>query len=616
MDIDMSTTIDLTFVPPDVCNELIHLNDNLGNDTQLRQCLQDQYLDQLEESEKIFSQWFDETSKKLVEDIGDFVDKSLKPIGESLFDNEHRGNLFHPATVVLGMQATDHQFLLDCIVKYLEDKHKTLQIVRINKELSVASKRNETSNILAQKRVAQELLIMIEGAETMDILYAEFLCTSLNNMVRNCLDKKVIVLFFSAGKYISLAQLLPMDVCQSMRRMTTIGREVTAIKTIGDFLQKNLINMANIRFKLSSKVVEVIENEFLMSNATIQNIKHIYQYGLNEHFSRIESLLLQPKKEVMKLCNSSQTFIDKLRDLKSMKSINGVNWKNPKSFSEFCFEKIEFLLNYHEFVCDQLDCYLILLKDQFGENFPTQINDLYQELMEYDDMGQSTLVVDSITKLKSYSNTGIIKRIDKCMDISPKSSLKLEDVRSIISRYRPKLENNEDCKKIVSDLIHKLLKHAQVLKNPLGMPLNEAVYFTDEKLVYQRTLQAKRTDSIKHYTDTSTHFGLLYNIIQDSMEEISLTDLFNDFLQATEEAKQPPSKKPRLSTARRVAAQSKKQNSINSKSVRVANDVHDNESSLKALFIDLISCMEYHGLLKSDIRRSRKGVVRRSVWLR
>lgn len=188
--------------------------------------------------------------------------------------------------------------------------------------------------------------------------------------------------------------------------------------------------------------------------------------------------------------------------------------------------------------------------------------------------------------------------------------------------YKKKLENNENCKKIISDLIRSLFDHADLLKGPRTLPLYEAIYFYDFDMMSRRTIPSFRKDLLTPIINPTDYHGTLSNLILNSTEEIKIIDLYNDFKQTVKDLDSSRSTKVNDEQAFRKKSETNKRfrrsTRINDATVTPtintsASDSKD-DGMLRTVFRDLLYSIELQGLIKTDRTRSGEGLIRRVIW--
>lgn len=616
-------TIDLTSIPSDFSEELLKVQLDFNEERQILSLIQARYLQQRDLSRAHSDRWLYKTNADLIEQIDQFIDKSFGDEKKALF-RDVKSTQIHPASLILGMHASDHPPTLDMIERHINKEKPLIKIVRIK---GGSIKKASLIETLTSVKDQKHLLVIIEQTEIVERTILNFLILYLYTMLTEGESRRLVVMFCLSSNCKDITQLLPTDTRNRLAKITTIVKEPRDGVLN---MQSWLLEADDIVFEIGSNMMNLMYDNVLDVDASVENLRYIYQYAMFEHYSSYASLLTSAPKELAKLVKSHSHLVSFIKNLKSVKDsgeLSTVDWRDRMEVAKYCRKRIEYLKCYHEYVWTQFYHYLNLLRDETDQAFPSRLNDIYSEFMAHDDLGQSINFADAISKIPRYPVESIVKRISLCTQEHVKSSnsIKCEDVYSILVVYKEKLENNDDCKPILKELADKLLKHSQILKNPLKMPLNEALYFNKSEIVRKRALPSTRFDALNDYLDKSNHFGILYRLIHNHVEEISAADLFNDFKDAVETDCQeelnspevpevPPKKVKKL--CRRGTRASTRITNVPQQEVKkrvVVNKFDD--GLLKAIFVDLIDCMERQGLVKLDRRRSKNGIIRRSVWL-
>jgi len=606
-------TCDLTTIPPGIfSDEWSKLN--LYNDKQrfLDSCLQRRYVKQKRISDDLFHEWFHRSNAELVKEIQNFVESRDRV--NYLIKNYHM-NVVHAAAVNLGMQNSDHLHTIDMIEDELSNRCENLTIIRIDPSIT---KRQNLLDVLQEGCDQKRLLVMVEQTDTLSQTLIVYLVNFLHGLLSSGKTRQVAVLFFMSCS-LNYLNLTSPDTTRRLGPITTI------VKQSSDMVldvRRILLDTKDITFRLGPRLIDAIYENFIERDASIMNLKYLYQYSLFQHYSQKASLLTHPKADLLKIIQSHPQLIPYIRNLNSVKSNSNsieIDWNNNNDVVDYCERCVRVLTQYHEFIWSQLYYYLDLLIDETGNSFPTDLGDIHLELSRYIDLGESVRFIDAIFKLRSFPIDRILKRIERGLERSNGSTRKVKgrkDVRSILAKFKNKFDNNSDCQEMVTDFTNELREHSQLLENPLKMPLSEAIYYNDTSSLKARLLPSTRFDASRSYADCSSDFGILYGLIQAGAEEMNACDLFEDFRQALGEHQKQIKRLKAEQEVSKAPARATRSSDIAAKPARDPEVEEISDVGLqKAVFIDLLNCMSHQGIIKIDGRESKKGVVRKIAWL-
>lgn len=612
----MAKTIDLdSRTSPDVCNDLVNLEFSYGLDEQLRRRSHQIFTNHKQKISDLFSEWLQETNCKLLEDITLFIKKSLSK--STLFVQSGCGFL-HTANVILGMPPADYLPTIDSIEQSIIKTQPKLRICRIGRGIFRKSHLLETFNLFEGSK---ELLVILEQVETIDIPLLKSLIDSLFAFLERKSSNRILILCCMSSSSHTLEKILP------LRATTIMNRPTTIVKDPGDVVSSisaRILTGCDIPFSLSYQVAHLIQEDFTYNDPSVTNLKYLYECSIFQHYMRNKhcpknlATLLLPREVLTGVLKSEPGLISIIKNLTSIsKHIDNINWKNPRSVATFCCDQIQKSRNYHKYLLAQMQYYLDMLMDEMRVGI-CHLTDIYAELAGHDDLGQSTRFVDEINKLQKYPTNSVLKRLDKSTrdrEVT-KMNKEFKDVHPILVMYKEKLANNDDSKEVVVELINDLTKHTQELKNPLNMPFSEVLIFSDSESLEKKALPADWLLTPRDFTDTSSPYGVLYDLIKDCPEEISAADLFEDFKLRFEEMENFKRKKIRLSnSAMKIKLKPKKlRNTMAPLCVQDNGEKNTDEGLVKAIFSDLLIDMENQGLIKFDKRRSQRGTIKICHW--
>lgn len=615
----MAKTIDLdSRTIPDVCKELVNLEFSYGHDRHLRKYSHQMFARQKREIDNLFSEWLHETNKNLLNDVEIFVKDAMT--SSSLF-GQTKSSL-HAANVILGMPLADYLPTLDTIEKYIDEIQHDLKVLRVG---STLTKKSNLLEVVSQIEGQANVLVIIDRIETIDFPLLKSLVDSLLDLLQRTTTNNIIVLFCMSNSSYIIERILPIRANTSMSKIRTI------VKDPGDLIKSmssKILMGGDFSFNVDPNIVNTISDDFVYNDPSVTNLKYLYQCSLfqhcirNKHCFRNLAILLLPRNDLTKILKSEPNLIPGIKGLKSMsyKSANGLNWDNPSAVADLCFDQIKELRSYHQFILGQIQYYLDMLRDPTGESI-SDLNDIYSELVKYDDLGHSPLFVDEISKLHKFSTRSILGRLDRSTGQKrklPKLRENHTDVYKILVEFKEKLINNDNSKDIVTELINSLLKHTQELKNPFKTPLSEVLFYSDVHSLEERALPTDWVFTPRDFLDKSDPFGMLYDLVHGGAEELSAFDLFNDFKYRFEELECRKRKDLGLSNSAVKLKVRPKRLRNTMAPLKINDDDHDehpiDEGLLKALFLDLLIDMENMGLIKTGKRKNTKGTIKVCHW--
>lgn len=527
-------------------------------------------LQYLEKQRSIARKLFDDLSSgansALIEEIDGFINRSLQNSEHVLFTDCY-SKIIHPVRVILGTDASDNKLTLDMIHNHVSEENRNLKIIRV---VCDKSKKNHLESILEEASESKKLLVIVEQVEDMELSFLEQLVGSLSDILQKTEGSHIIIMF-----------CLTSGVSKDLTELMTLGAHDFDIVKEAPLNLKDRLSKLNVnRFKLGPKMIDFVYDNFSQRGGSIAQLEYLYEYAMHEYHIDPVSLLTIDRKYLTNVVKPDSNLVESIRDLGSIRTIKGtkVNWSSATSIIQFCVKSIVDVLKYHDFLISQIECYLPLIKGDTRGEFPEHINEIFEQLWEFDSLHHSPKFMDAIDKVRKYPNDKILKRIEasiaSCQSVSDRKGI---SVASILSNYKGKLENNEDCKKVKEELRARLFEHAKLLRSPRTFPLHEAVYFNDSDAFSRQT-----EPCIKNYArycadKRRTHYEILLSLVHQSQEVISKADLFDDFKDAS------------------------------------SSQIND-DGLLKAIFIDLIGSMEDQGLIKTDKRKSANGMIKRVVW--
>lgn len=629
----MATVINLTSI-----NDLSNDNNGLfeDDDDELFELKNFLYQHDKKFIDDIIQEQFEESIDKLTLSIDDFISESFgiakcEPF-PSLISNQ-----IHLATLILGMQSSDHPAIIDNIKAHITQKTRSgVQILSIH-----TNKRNNLVKLLATIQDVNKLVVIVEKTEYLGLDLLEFLVRSLSFLLGNNHKKRFVLLLCMSTHERATQLILPNRSARLVREGPTIVRESKDI--VIDRLQRVILAENRLSFYVAPSVFEAIYDHFLEVNPSFANLKYLFGLAAFLHYQKDETILMLPPKDLVKLFKQRPQLKESIKGLRTVRGID-LKWNDNLSLANSCHKRISSVHNYHVFLKTQIDAYLTLLKDETGRNI-SKYNELYLYLYTHDDLSQSAEVVDEINKLKQYKSETLQSRLLKISTnqhfTEPARYSNIESVSSIAAKYCTRLENNDNSKDIIKSLIVDLLRHCESLKNIARMPFAEAVLFSDTRLFLERGIAM----GIKNILDlrgnrSSKTYDTLYELIAGCAEEINMSDLYDDFVDAMirndggddvivngndhnddsdnesppKATKMMPRRSTRVGRYIKDAPIPAATATLKSKS-KLKPISKESESFLKARFLDLIETMELEGVVKVDKRRTKMGFIRRTAWL-
>lgn len=547
-------------------NELFPELPDPRQDMALQPHVKQHYSQQLCQAETIFDDIFLKVNKPIFEGVDRFVQRSLD---ESMFPDTNRSRI-HAATLLLDMQTSDHESTFDKIEQQLK-RFKYLHVQRIKSNLR--RKRN-LLELLETSCQSKKLFIMIEQAETLDTCLAETLVGNLYQRLQDdILPAEVIMILFCMSTKL---QDLPIDSMGCFGRLDTIKRDTEIDKLI---IKEHLFRSPNTTMKLGHEVLDYIYECYTNCDASIANIKFVFNYTLHEH------------------CRN----ISRLGNFKLIASDSSKFAKNVQ--------------NYHDYLCDELYCYYELIR---GLNeWPEDVTVLYTELLDYDDFAQSVKVYEAIKYSIRLQPGALLNRFQRIQEIASDFIKRPESMTNIIAKYKLMIENNETYDNLSTNLGDELLAHAGTLRNPLKMNFKDA-YYVDQESIILATLDTTRVTKRfeTHYLKPDPYFDIVCGGLLDCPSQISAHDLWHD----VKEKLEIQIRKDREGRVKEKVIKTKQTPKKKSRTTKnVMNDDTENDEQItgiaKSIFLDLVATMEHQHLVKL-VRRGGKGLlIKRAFWL-
>lgn len=620
--------VDLCGIEPDYCEGITKLDPILEEQYHLRNL----YFKESNKTDTEFERWLENVNLKLVKDVHDFIISSSET-NKSTFKPTQE--LIYPATIILGMQTSDHAATIDLLAKQTRKQFPKLQLLRLKADVRKKSLLMDMLDQIDHDKV----IVIVEKADNLSSPLLEGLISRLHRSITNRIAKKIILLLCVSSKFKLLRSYIGRDPMTLMKSMEYIAKTREDSLAIIDDVRQRLLQCQMCPIRLGPKVVDLFSTEFIERDASITKLKYVFQYMLFDKLHAGESILLLSKSELTDALNPS--LISTILGLKSMqKHKTSLSKVSAKQLANFCWEKIRDLKEYHDYIIGQIQYFFTMLRDETYEGFPCNSTDIYEELLTHDDLGHSVLFVDAINKLTAYPIERILERIDQCTSVYKglPESVNLDDYGSlptclkdgqdlylILNQFKCKLENNDNSKEIVKELINRLLKHAITIQNPLMKPLGEVLYVVHSEPIRQRTLPSTRSDFKCSMMKGNTFFDILYRVIDESPEAVSMTDLYLDFQQAVELQAKPKRARYSIEVPKSKLSRSsgKTPRQINKIVPTRTSHLDNKENSsgamidglLEALFLDLLDSMERLGVIKHDTRRSSRGMLIKCIWL-
>lgn len=514
-----------------------------------------------------YAKKFKQLNAKVIDELDQFIDKSFDANDELQFPGRRQ---LRGAVLVLDMQTSDHEPTLALIQDHVEKRNKLMGTIRLK---STITRKRNLLDVLKEKKHSR-LFVMVENTETFDYDLSNVLVGHLTGRLLEGSAEVIMVLFCVSTKI----QGLSIDTNDTFGKLTLINRdkEVASRELLEDLLRSK-----ETEFKLGKKCLDYIYESYINCDASISNLKYLHQYAMFEYYSKLNNIEESANKQ-----NGDRDPM--------------LNKSQLKAASE-----------YHKYLCNQMYYFYDLTHD--SGKFPEDITDIYDELLENDDLAQSVNFINAIKDIIKFPHSSLLRRIDlvdKRYRMAPKTIYDKRDVTRIIFNYKDKILNNEDCKKIVMSLVDELIVFSQGLTNPLH-GTNRKIYFNNTETFMERTLPSARYEkSVERFVDGSTDFSILYSLIHSSTSEISIADLFNDFVPMLEEwieKNKPKSKKMKQTVSSRTLRRT-------TRAEKERSEVLD-DGLAKAIFIDILLSMEDQGLIKLELRTSRRGMIKKIIWL-
>lgn len=560
-------TVDFTTLRPNVYRGDWSLDQFIP----VRRALRLEYFKQRSISDEAFKKKIVDANSEIIDRFEDFISKSItiheRPC--SFFDVE-MAHIIHAAKLIFGLQSNDNELTIRQLEDHTRGVHPEVHVERIGP----MSKYTNLVAALERHKHTTHFLLIIQQVELFEQQMIRRLIALLHS--RSRCGGNSMILFCTSDK----STKLPLQNIGYLGKIVEIYR---AKDKVDLSVAESLLIGENSKFKIGGQLIDTIDENVTCFEPSIMNYRYLYQYSMFEHYCKISSVFSSERAVLKSLLRQQPNLIGNLLLLGSMKEKQIVqdlkkSTNVVESVTVVCDDLVADLLNMHKYTCDQLICYFELIVDESKAGKFASLLDLYEELIKYDDLGQSVEFLEKIRGLSKYATDRLIKRIDRAKNIrSQKSSghiSKEKDVLDILNFYRDKLMNNDSCDKIKNSLVDDLLKHCQSITNPTRKELNEAIYYTDHRMISSRCIPYTR-NSRYWFEGCCKDLALLSSTIRESPEEMSLLDLFDEF------------------SAFRT---------------KITNGNSDDLDA--TIFMDLINDLEYQGLIKRD----GKGRLKKLVW--
>lgn len=537
-------------IPRDVYKDLLKMRSTYNDAKNLKKSISKRYDVFRENSDSMFRMWLEESNKDLVEQLDEFIESSLNSEKSEFFSTPPE--TVHVVTVVLGMQASDHLPTIDMIEEHVNKNRSRIQVVRLQSDLS---KKAALMSVFDDLKYQTNILAIVERSETFQTQLLGALVLILSGALKEGRTKTAMIMVCMSSSIRNITTVIPLDV---MNRIGKLSHLVKDPKEVILDLRYQFFRGFEKDIKLGPNVAELIDLDFTERDASLANLKYLYQYAVLTHLSRQATLIAASKKE-----------------------------------------ELDSLDRYHQYIFNQMTYYFHLVRDQIDQGWPTKLQDIIIELGKHGDLGQSALMQDAISRLNKFPPSRLLSRLKSSLDIyydhpwpdngksrSAKKSKRDEkddewkgdDIYGPLKRYELILTEAEDKTKVIMEITGMLHNHVKSIRNPWKRPSSQSVYFDNGRLIKHHVIPSTRRNTLKVLTNDATHLGILYSMIHGSTESISLADLFADF-------------KAKLTDIK-------------------------NEELVKAIFVDLIKCMEHKGLVKFEIKgKDKDSFIKRTVWL-
>ena len=564
-------TISFTRIKPNPFGEVLKApyNDELCSIDRLNK--RAKYFREESALDEFFERRLDQLNSRILEGIDKFVSKSLDTKNESLFAGRLSERMYG-AVLRLDMQTTDHEATFLSIEKHLRKNHK-INIVRISN--CIKRKRN-LLELLDSLRQTKYLFVIIEQTETFNLTLTDFLVGHLRNRLVNEEDPAdaILILFCLSTRL----QELPLDSMSFFGKISYIERD----KEFDNANTRDeMLKLTQSSVKLGPDPLNMIYECHLNCDTSMTNLKLMCKYCFFNFYSLKPSINETATKEFHKKNGSLSKALD-----------------------------------YHDFICDQINCYFNLLQD--AGRFPGDPLEIYEELFEHIDLSCSTQVYEAVKALGKFPQHSILKRIE-ITEAQRKDVNNDAFVVSVLSKYKDKIANNEDLSQVVFDMVHELLAHCRTLKNPKIR--HPEIYLNDWKSVESRILPASRGNYYNHLQNPQTYFGCLYSMITKCPWKMSLMDIYCDIstnlidLIHSDRATSPTRSLNGIKT--KQTPKKRKVDTPKSSKSKTNGKFSEQESEglAKAILMDLIDSMQMQMLIRCE-KKGPRGLtmVRRCVW--
>lgn len=549
------------------------------------------YLEEKHKAEEIYQEKFKVLNRELLDSLDRFVETCLDLKNENLFA-KYGSDGIYGATLCLNMRTSDHEPTYSLIENSLK-KFKRLVVVRLKVN---SIRKRSLLNILEPSRLVKRVLIMVEQAETLSPAITDMLIGNLKNRVEDeASPTSVVMVVFCLSVRI---QELPFDHFNGLAGFWPIESDNSHHNL--EILEE-LVRNRGITMKLGPDALNFIHDYYQNVDPSISNVVYLLNHALFEHYHRLE--------DVYKRMNES---------------------------ARSAWRKLESKYEKHQYVCDQLLNLALLLRDQ--GLFPEDVSDVYELLLDYENLSHSKELVDALMNLGKLKHETSLRRIDRVLMRAERVKATkngMTTVVSILASYRDKILNNKDCTEIVSSMINELIEYVRDLENPLAKDIYH-IYFHNRAELSKSSMTAAR------YEDTfmenfcgkdRTYFSILVRYLLNAQGSLGVFDLMteveDEYKELMRNERSPTLRKgPRIKvTPKKAAGRSSRAaattasaaitvsagTNVESQAAPKGLDGEEEDGLIKALFADIIDCLELQLMIKLD-PRTKQRCLKRLVW--
>lgn len=535
--------------------------------------LRQEFKKDVKTSGKIFDGLLLQANSQLLQDVNCFIAKALDSKDEYFPRINHQ--YINVASLILGLDAGDHNAILDLILNNVKRRYKLLDIARVTTEIDRKSK---MVSMFEQFKNSNQLLVVVEQTEAMEVhVLGDLILYLLSRLDKDPTKQSygsTLILFTKQSTRFAVQRMFGHHITARLRFLSTIVKDNTAWVEV---LQRELMNMKNVTMILSPRVFEYIVDRFRFYFASIEDTRLIYNLALHLYYGKTTALLPQITEEKLRVIREEDPDSEEILRIPGRK----LGKSNKAQALRLHYESVR---EDYDQLQGELQIYVKLLRDG-KDDFPSSALDLLQESERYGDLARSTSFIDSVTRIRKFSRERLLKRIESSLICIPDEtrSEKSDDLCSVLARYRDKIVNNDSMGDITADFIKELIGHATKISGYS----DSACFFNDLEALKPMVDRSSRCMTRTQKTPYAQFFNNLTESILHFGEQINLSELYDEFSTRVEQIKWP-----------------------DELDIKKIDDSH-----LRVIFQVLMGDQEQLGVIKRMIGSKNRGKVQKCIWL-